>query len=278
MSEIDWDTPEGAESYDQNCDHQFLKGQTLIEMMKIHTGDSVLDIGCGTGRQAVNVSRIIGLSGKLTGIDPSSHRIKLTREKFGEGSISNVSFLLGQAEDLKSIPDNSINHAYFCSSFHWIDDKKKALLEAFRVLQPGGRVGMTTLDRGTPGMMKTLVDPILAKYNITRSYELHQGISRVDAEELHNLLSETGFACISVEPRAIAHKYRSQEEFMRRLQERDSLGSLLKDIPDEIKGKIKQELTEELAKIQTSPLVESGIVTLFAIATKPDCNVNKTVL
>lgn len=52
MSEIDWDTPENAENYDQNCDHQFQKGQTLIEMMRIKSGDSVLDIGCGTGWQA----------------------------------------------------------------------------------------------------------------------------------------------------------------------------------------------------------------------------------
>jgi len=73
MSEIDWDTPEGAESYDQNCDHQFLKGQTLIEMMKIHTGDSVLDIGCGTGPQAINFSAITGPADRLMDTDPSSH-------------------------------------------------------------------------------------------------------------------------------------------------------------------------------------------------------------
>jgi ubiquinone/menaquinone biosynthesis C-methylase UbiE len=175
MSEIDWDTPESADSYDQNCDHQFLKGQTLVEIMKIKNGDSVLDIGCGTGRQAVNVSGIIGPSGKLTCIDPSSHRIELARKKFDEGSISNVRFLVGQAEDLSAIPDNSINHAYFCSSFHWIDDKKTALRETFRVLQPGGMTGMTTLDRDSPGMMRTLVDPILAKYNITMSFENYIG-------------------------------------------------------------------------------------------------------
>lgn len=44
----------------------------------------------------------------------------------------------------------------------------------------------------------------------------------------------------------------------------------MKDIPDEIREKVKQELTEEPAKIQTLPFVESGIVTLFAIAIKPD--------
>lgn len=271
MSEINWDSPEIAQRYDQNCDHQFQKGQALIEMMRIKEGDSVLDIGCGTGRQAVNILGIIGPSGQLTGIDPSSYRIELAREKFGESSDTNVRFLVGQAEDLSVIPDNSINHAYFCSSFHWVDDKKKALCETFRILKSGGRVGMTTLDRNTPGMMRTLVDPILAKYNITRSYELHRGISRVNALELHNLLSEAGFTCISIEPRTIPRQYSSPEEFLRHMEERDSSEGLMKkDIPTEIKEKIKQEITEELMKIQISHYAGFGIVTLFAIATKPE--------
>ena len=40
MSEIDWDTPEIAVRYDKNCDHQFLKGRALVEMMGIATGDT----------------------------------------------------------------------------------------------------------------------------------------------------------------------------------------------------------------------------------------------
>ncbi|MDW5550383.1 class I SAM-dependent methyltransferase [Methanosarcina sp.] len=270
MSEIDWDTPESAKIYDQNCDHQFQKGQTLIRMMKIKNGDSVLDIGCGTGWQALNVSEIIGPSGKLTCIDPSSYRIELARKKFGVNSSNNIRFLVGQAEDLSSIPDNSINHAYFCSSFHWVDDKKIALSETYRVLKPGGSIGMTTLDRDSPNTMRKLVDPILAKYNITRSFELHKGINRVNAVELHNLLSEAGFTSISIESRMIPRQHRSPEEFLKRLEERDSSRNLLTDIPDEIKEKIKQEIYEEYIKIQNSTFAESGIVTLFAIATKPN--------
>jgi DNA-binding PadR family transcriptional regulator len=50
----------------------------------------------------------------------------------------------------------------------------------------------------------------------------------------------------------------------------EGMDGLLKDIPDEIQEKIKQEITEELAKIQIPAFVGFGIVTLFAIATKPD--------
>ncbi len=104
MSEIDWDTPDIAVRYDKNCDHQYLKGQSLVEMMGISNGDTVLDVGCGTGRQAVYVSGIIGSSGRLTGIDPSSHRIELAQEKFARDPKGNARFLVGQAEDLSSVP------------------------------------------------------------------------------------------------------------------------------------------------------------------------------
>ena len=53
----------------------------------------MLDVGCGTGEQAVNVSGIIGSSGRLTGIDPSSHRIALAQKKFGDDSTRSVHFL-----------------------------------------------------------------------------------------------------------------------------------------------------------------------------------------
>lgn len=270
MSEIDWDSPEGAERYDRNCDHQFQKGQVLVEMMGIKKGDFVLDVGCGTGRQAMNVIKIIGQDGQLTGIDPSSYRIELARKKFDRDSFDNVRFLVGQAEDLRALPDNSINHAYFCSSFHWVDDKKTALNEIDRVLRPGGRVGMTTLDRDSPNTMKTLVDPILAKYNIKKRHEWHRGMKKVTAPELHELLSGAGFTSISIEPRAVPRKYNSPEEFLQHLEEKDSPGGVLKNIPDEIRENIRQEITVEFRKAETPEGTGFGNITLFAIATKPN--------
>src|SRR5271157_2292287 len=100
MSEIYWDNPEFAVYYDQNCDHQYRKGRVLVEMMGITQGDVVLDVGCGTGQQAVTTSTIIGPSGSLTCIDPSTHCIELARKKFTGVSNHNVRFLVGKGENL----------------------------------------------------------------------------------------------------------------------------------------------------------------------------------
>jgi ubiquinone/menaquinone biosynthesis C-methylase UbiE len=269
MSEIDWDSPESAARYDRNSDHQYGKCKQLIEMMGITKGNSVLDVGCGTGRQATNVAGIIGPSGRFTGIDPSSYRIELARKKFSEVSTGNIRFLVGRAEDLHAIPDNSIDHAYFCSSFHWVDNKKRALREIYRVLRPGGTVGMTTLDKDSPNMMRTIIDPILAKYHIARTEGRPRGITRVTEQELRELLTEAGFVSISIEPRTIPQKYGSPEEFMMHVEERAESAGILKNISDDIRVRIRQEITEEFRKRQ---LVSVGFanVTLFAVAIKPD--------
>ena len=270
MSEIDWDTPEIAVRYDQNCDQQYRKGRALVEMMEITKGDTMLDVGCGTERQAVNVSGIIWPSGRLTGIDPSSHRIELPRKTFIGDSKGNGRFMVGQTEQLCTVPGHSIDHAYFCSSFHWIDDKKLALNQIFRVLKPGGRVGITTLDRNSLNMMRGIVDPILKKYHVKWNRERQGGIKRVTASELHDLLSGGGFTDIIIEPRVIPRQYGSPEEFLKHRGELGRPDNLLKDFPDDIRQKIMTAISEELGKRQGPDGIVFGNVTLFAVATKPN--------
>ena len=98
MSSVKGDTPELATYYDKISDYQYGLGLALIDMMNIKTGDSVLDIGCGTGRLALQVSDIVGLSGSVTGIDPSPHRVEIANARLN-GS-QNLSFRSGQGEDL----------------------------------------------------------------------------------------------------------------------------------------------------------------------------------
>ena len=269
MSEIDWDTPEIAGRYDTNSDHQYQKGLALIGMMRIKKGDAVLDVGCGTGRQALNVSAIIGPSGRLTGIDPSSHRLRIAKEKLQGNGIANASLLVGQCEDLGSFADASFDHAYFCSSFHWIDDKKKALGEILRVLKPGGSAGMTTPDRSSPYGMRYIFDPILDKYGYKgRRDDGFGSTRRVTALELYDLLSDAGFSDIYIEPRPIIRHYDSPEAIVDGKFGRAGK-SPLGDIPEDIRQKIRGEIIEELDKMRTPSGIDFETYTLFATAKKP---------
>ena len=135
----------------------------------------MLDVGCGTGRQALHVSDIIGPAGKLFGLDPSSYRIQIAVGKAKDHAPQNMSFTVGQAEDLSGFSDGEFDHVYFCSSFHWVDDKKTALKEVYRVLKHGGSIGMTTLDRNNSSTMADIRNTLADKYPFLKQVKDERG-------------------------------------------------------------------------------------------------------
>ena len=269
MSEIDWDSAEIAAFYDKNCDHQYVKGTSLISMMNIREGDIVLDMGCGTGRQALNVSDIIGPAGRLIGIDPSSHRIKIADERLRSHDVSNVSLLVGRCEDLSAFANDSFDHAYFCSSFHWVDDKKAALREIFRVLRPGGSIAMTTLDRNNHNGIRNISDEILVRHGLKSEERTgFSGTKKVTAPELYDLLSGTGFSDIRIDPKSTFRHYASLEALLDHWDENRGLKDLLKNIPPDLSQQIMNEIVRELEPYRTPDGFDFESCTLFAIAKK----------
>jgi SAM-dependent methyltransferase len=102
-----------------------LESQLMLNLLQPKAGDSVLDIGCGTG---VNVAPLLEAGINVAGIDPSPYMLDLAIQNLGP----RVDFYRGFAEDLP-FDDNSFNHACFFTSLEFVDDPAKAVEEACRV-------------------------------------------------------------------------------------------------------------------------------------------------
>ena len=103
-------------------------------------------------------------------------------------------FSIGQGEDLSAFSDNSFDHVYYSSVFHWIGDKPGALKEAFRVLKPGANVGMTTVDRDYPFKMKEVMEKLFNdKLYAGQKLEDEMRKMLVNRNELIALLESAGF-------------------------------------------------------------------------------------
>jgi ubiquinone/menaquinone biosynthesis C-methylase UbiE len=135
------DSPELAQKYDRLSDSQLAGGKRIVERLSLKAGDRVLDVGCGTGRLARWIAEIVGPAG-VVGIDPLIERVSVAR-----ASAPNLSFAVGQAEDLSAFGDESFDAVCMSAVFHWVRDKPKALAEARRVLRPGGRIGLSTFPK-----------------------------------------------------------------------------------------------------------------------------------
>ena len=132
-------------------------------------GMTVLDLGCGTGRDVYIASELVGESGCVIGVDMTIEQIEIAkkyqdeqRERFGFKS-SNAKFLQGYIEDLKSlgIEDNSVDVVISNCVINLSPAKELVFKEIYRVLKPGGELFFSDVfaDRRIPESLTT--DPVL---------------------------------------------------------------------------------------------------------------------
>ncbi len=115
---------------------------------KLLDGCTVLDLGCGTGRDVYVISKLVGEKGLSIGIDMTEEQLAVARKytdaqmkKFGYAK-PNVDFKQGYIEDLKEagIKDNSVDVVISNCVVNLSPDKPQVFNEIFRVLKPGGEL------------------------------------------------------------------------------------------------------------------------------------------
>ena len=110
-----------------------------LEMTVAQPGESVLDVGCGTGSLAIALKAEVGASSEVTGIDASPEMIEQARRKATRAGVD-AGFEVAPIEGL-SFPDARFDLVVSSFMLHHLPDgvKRKGLAEVRRVLKPGGR-------------------------------------------------------------------------------------------------------------------------------------------
>ena len=132
-------------------------------------GLTVLDLGCGTGRDCYALSKLVGPSGRVIGVDMTAEQLAVAEkhrdwhaERFGYAE-SNVSFRHGLIEDLAAagIEDGSIDLVVSNCVLNLSPDKPRVFAEIFRVLKPGGELYFSDVfaDRRVPDELAN--DPVI---------------------------------------------------------------------------------------------------------------------
>jgi putative ABC transport system ATP-binding protein len=111
-----------------------------IWLAGLQPGESVLDVGCGTGTLALVAKERVGETGRVLGVDPSAKLIAGARRKATRRRLD-IDFQLGGIERL-ALPDQSFDVVLNSFVMHHLPDglKRQGLAEIARVLKPGGRV------------------------------------------------------------------------------------------------------------------------------------------
>lgn len=113
-----------------------------LAVADLEPGERVLDLGSGGGLDVLLSARRVGPSGYVYGVDMTDEMLELARRNAAEAGASNVEFRKGLIEALP-LPDGAVDVVISNCVVNLSPDKRAVLAEAFRVLVPGGRLGIS---------------------------------------------------------------------------------------------------------------------------------------
>lgn len=173
--------------------------EKVVSLSRIVEGESVLDVGTGTGVLIPHLLRAIGPSGNIVAIDISSEMLEKAR---GKRYRNNVRFVLASIEN-SGLPNECFDKIFCNAVYPHFENKQKALSELKRILQDGGAL---------------IISHPIGREKVN---SIHRKSSSVVAEDrvpsaakMREILGEAGFERVSVidEPEfyfAFALKHRS---------------------------------------------------------------------
>jgi cyclopropane fatty-acyl-phospholipid synthase-like methyltransferase len=134
---------EGKERPDRLQDA--MRGTTLelLESAGLKTGDRCLDAGCGGGHVALDMARIVGPTGHVTGVDFDPHVLELARVDAKQAQTDNIEFVTADASSFGGGPFSFIHARYLLSH---VSEPDGVFARLKGLLAPGGRIAIEDID------------------------------------------------------------------------------------------------------------------------------------
>jgi arsenite methyltransferase len=271
---LNLDTEDLAQRYERiSADRQFRGGKELLRELALAPGETVLDIGCGTGMLAEHAATLVGSTGSIVGIDPLPLRIEIAKKR----GAPNLNFKVGNADDLAEFAADSFDVVYMNAVFHWLPEKSAPLRAILRALKPGGRLGLTTAPPTARRWLNVIRDRVLAREPYRKYPEAQASQYRISQEEIGKLLLENGFEVAVLETRE-SGSMRGQwtAEGALDFAEASSFGNFLGHLPKDLQVSAREEIKRDLESLiarrraddtpRENPARAGRII---AVATKP---------
>ncbi|MDA8388747.1 MAG: methyltransferase domain-containing protein [Nitrospiraceae bacterium] len=185
-----WD----ADKYDSVKAPQVGAGRELIRLARVKETDSVLDIGCGTGKLTIELASLAS-KGSVLGIDPSGEMLKKARKVSGQ--VHNLRLLKSGAQEMDF--EGVFDLAFSNSALQWVKEQLRASQRTYRALKPGGRIAFQMPAKGFCHEFFEYAGLAIKKLGFERFFESFESPwCFVSKQEYAGLLKDAGFLDVKV--------------------------------------------------------------------------------
>jgi SAM-dependent methyltransferase len=214
----------------------------LVEEVAAGRKRSVLDVGCGTGATTLAIARSLGGSGRAVGVDISEPMIVLARERAARERVP-ATFIVADAAA----------HAFEASSFDMLvsrfgvmffDDNVRAFANLRRAARPGADLRLIAWRSPADNPFMTAAEraaaPLLPCIPARRPRGPGQ-FAFADAERVHGILAESGWADIDIRSLDVACAFPADrlDDYLVRL---GPVGRILQDADEQTRGRVVASL------------------------------------
>ncbi|OFK78532.1 demethylmenaquinone methyltransferase [Staphylococcus sp. HMSC071G07] len=180
--------------------------KSVMKEMNVKRGSKALDVCCGTADWTIALSKAVGPTGEVTGLDFSENMLEVGKKKTKD--MTNIHLVHGDAMNLP-FDDNEFDYVTIGFGLRNVPDYLATLKELYRVLKPGGKVVCLETSQPTAPGFKQLyklyfkfVMPIFGKV-FAKSKDEYEWLQQStfdfpDKEKLKRLFSQAGFSHIKI--------------------------------------------------------------------------------
>ena len=115
----------------------------LLDDAGLHRGDRCLDLGCGGGNVVLDMARIVGPNGSVTGVDFDPQVLELARQDAKDAGLGNVEY---HATDVRAFDGGPFDLVYARFLLSHLSDPEDLLVRMRRLVRPGGRIVVEDTD------------------------------------------------------------------------------------------------------------------------------------
>ena len=186
----DPDVPEFIGRFEVESRELFARRHEIVAACQIKPGQTVADIGAGTGLFTRLFSEAVGKDGRVIAVDISQKFLDHIKATSREAGQRNVDTLLATA-DSTGLPPQSVDVAFICDTYHHFEFPLKTMASLQRALKPGGRVILVDFRRIPGTSSDWVLNHVRAGQEVFEAEIIKSGFEKVSEEP--DLLRENYF-------------------------------------------------------------------------------------